>query len=163
MSLDAYRYFSQNPVHGEQLRKSVVQWLNTHAKNQDRVVLADSGLIPFLSGLTFIDSYCLNNKEMAQFPAVKRYELFCQQILEEKPQIIILTALIDKGKIIYTPGDSCLKPFLDVHKEYKLGGVFLLAVLSHNIGMNCLLIFDAGNCNIVYHLSFIKDYRLWFL
>ncbi|CZG10593.1 TPA: protein LphB [Legionella pneumophila] len=124
MSLDAYRYFSQNPVHGEQLRKSVVQWLNTHAKNQDRVVLADSGLIPFLSGLTFIDSYCLNNKEMAQFPAVKRYELFCQQILEEKPQIIILTALIDKGKIIYTPGDSCLKPLLDVHKEYKLGGVF---------------------------------------
>ncbi|HAT1894284.1 TPA: protein LphB [Legionella pneumophila] len=124
MSLGDYRYFSQNPVHGEQLRISVVQWLNTHARSQDKVVLADSGLIPFLSELTFIDSYCLNNKKMAQFPVVNRYELFCHQILEENPSIIILTSLTDKGEVIYTPGDACLKPLLDDNKKYKLSGVF---------------------------------------
>lgn len=124
MSLADYRYFSQNPIQGEQLRKSVVQWLNTHTKNQDNVVLADSGLIPFLSRLNFIDSYCLNNKEMAQFPVMTRYELFCHQILEERPQIIILTSLINKGEVIYTPSDACLKPLLTQHKNYKLHKIF---------------------------------------
>ncbi|WP_035891110.1 hypothetical protein [Legionella norrlandica] len=124
MSLEEYRYFSQNPVQGEKLRKSVVQWLNHHVQRKDKVVLGDSGLIPFLSNFNFIDSYCLNNASMAQFPDEERYELFCHQILEKKPQVVILTSLIEKGKVTYTPSDFCLKPLLINHKEYQLKKIF---------------------------------------
>lgn len=124
MSLAEYRYFSQRPQQGEQLRHTVVRWLNEHGKQGDRVVLGDAGLIPYLSGLSFTDSYCLNNKTMAHYPAKQRYELFCQQILTEKPEIIILTSLIEKGNVIYAPSDSCLKERLKEHKDYKLENTY---------------------------------------
>ena len=124
MTLSEYRYFKQNPVAGEQLRTNVVKWLGTHTNPGDTVVLSDSGLIPYSSNLNFIDSYCLNNASMSQYPKEQMYEQFCRQIMLEKPKIIILTALIKNGQIMYTPSDKCLKPILNNQSRYKLSSVF---------------------------------------
>ncbi|MBL7479785.1 protein LphB [Legionella bononiensis] len=120
MSLAQYRYFSENPVRGEQLRMSVIQWLNANARIDDRVVLGDSGMIPYLSKLHFIDSYCLNNLSMTQYPGQQRYDQFCHQILFERPEIIILTSFIKDGQVFYAPSDACLKAVLDNQTDYKL-------------------------------------------
>lgn len=125
MSLEDYRYFAQNPIRGEQLRVKVVDWLNRHMTPGDSVVLADCGLIPYLSHLNFIDSYCLNNLAMAHYPEKQRYELFCDHILHQKPAVIILTSLIEQGRVIYTPSDVCLKKLLNKQDNYTLSQVYV--------------------------------------
>ncbi len=120
MTLGDYRYFSQDPVKGEQLRRAVLDWLFIHASPKESVVLSDSGMIPYYSDLNFIDSYCLNNLSMAHSLAKQRYEHFCQEILVEQPNTFILTSLVQHGRIIYTPSDVCLKKRLDKQKNYKL-------------------------------------------
>lgn len=125
MSLADYRYFSQNPVRGEQLRGKVIDWLNNHASAGDWVVLADSGLIPYASHLNFIDSYCLNNLAMAHYSANNMYEAFCTNVWHKKPAIIILTSLIKQGRVIYTPSDICLKEMLSKHHDYKLSKTYV--------------------------------------
>lgn len=125
MSLADYHYFSQNPVKGEQLRSKVVDWLNSHASAGDWVVLADSGLIPYASNLSYIDSYCLNNLEMAHYPVQRKYEQFCKSVLHKKPTIIILTSLIEQDEVIYTPSDVCLKAELSKYPNYKLSKTYV--------------------------------------
>lgn len=120
MSLAEYRYFSLGPKEGEQLRQEVGLWLQSHVGEGESVVLADSGMIPYYSNLNFIDSYCLNNAIMAHYPKVHRYEQFCHQIMRDAPPIIILTSLIEHGKVLYTPSDLCLKTLLEKQKNYKL-------------------------------------------
>ncbi len=120
MTLSQYQYFTENPQKGEQLRKRVIDWLKVHATSNSTVVLGDSGMIPFYTNFKFIDSYCLNNSIMAHYPVHERYERFCKQIVLERPQIFILTSLIDNGKIIYTPSDLCLKKILNKQSGYKL-------------------------------------------
>ncbi|STY28798.1 LphB [Legionella wadsworthii] len=127
MSLKEYRYFSQNPIKGEELRGRVVDWLNLHASSKDWVVLADSGLIPYASPLNFIDSYCLNNLEMAHYPAKYRYELFCKNIFNLQPAFIILTSLVEKGWAVYTPSDVCLKQKIHKNNQYHLIKTFVTA------------------------------------
>ena len=124
MTLSGYNYFTRNPVAGEHLREEVVQWLDEHISSADSIVLADSGLIPYASKYRFIDSYCLNNKTMALYPGKDRYALFCKQMLVEKPEVIILTSLIEQGKVLYTPADVCLKQMIDETGNYKLSGRF---------------------------------------
>lgn len=124
MMLADYRYFKNNPVAGEKLRNEVVQWLETYAKKGDTVVIADAGLIPYRSHLNFTDSYCLNNSKMSQYPKAQMYDQFCHQILKEKPQIIILTSLIEHGLVTYTPSDLCLKLLLSKQSDYKLSRIF---------------------------------------
>lgn len=119
-SLIDYRHFTLNPIAGEQLRNKVVSWLQHYASTNSRVVLADSGLIPYKSSQVFIDSYCLNNKEMAKQSAATMYEYFCERIMREKPEVIILTALIEKGKTLYTPSDACLAAKLHSGDNYCL-------------------------------------------
>lgn len=118
MSLQAYRHFTENPVAGEQLRTKVVAWLEHNTKNGSHVVLADCGLIPYKSSRYFIDSYCLNNAEMTTFPPGLMYQYMCENILRRKPEIVILTALLDDGKVIYTPTDECLSVKLHRSKHY---------------------------------------------
>lgn len=125
MSLADYRFFTKNPVAGEQIRGEVIQWLNSNIKGES-VVLADSGMIPYYSNLNFIDSYCLNNRIMAHYPKDKMYDLFCKKTIGDKPKIIILTSLIEEGRIIYTPSDACFKAVIDKEKGYKLNKVFLV-------------------------------------
>jgi hypothetical protein len=120
MSLGDYQYFSEAPLKGEKLRLEVVKWLNIHAKKDDTVVLADSGLIPYYSQLHFIDSYCLNNAEMTKIPSLSRYEAFCNSIMAQQPDYFILTSLIENGEVNYTPSDFCLKKILKNNKNYKL-------------------------------------------
>lgn len=124
MTLAQYRYFTQNPVQGEQLRVQVVQWLQTNAKPDADVVLGDAGFIPYFSTLHFIDSYCLNNKIMAHFPHDQMYEQFCYQILLEKPAVIILSSLLEQGETTYAPADVCLKNVLKNNPAYKLRKTF---------------------------------------
>jgi len=124
MTLADYRYFSKSPIEGEQLRKRVIQWLSKNTASGDSVVLADSGMIPYYSDLNFIDSYCLNNALMSQYPKKHRYALFCNQMLLAKPKIIILTSLIENGKVIYTPSDVRFKVLLTQQSGYKLSETF---------------------------------------
>ncbi len=124
MNLLQYRYFSENPLRGEQLRMSVIDWLNEHSLPGNKVVLGDSGMIPYFSPLHFIDSYCLNNLLMAHYPYKQRYQQFCHKILAEKPDAIILTSLLKDGQVIYTPSDACLKTLLDKQNDYKLSKIF---------------------------------------
>ncbi|MBI2786128.1 MAG: protein LphB [Legionella longbeachae] len=125
MSLADYHYFCQNPLRGEELRGKVINWLNRNTHAGESVVLSDSGMIPYVSDLNFIDSYCLNNLSMAHYSAEQRYEQFCKEILLEKPEIIILTSLIEQGQIIYTPSDRCLRKLLLKQNEYKISNTFV--------------------------------------
>lgn len=120
MSLSDYRYFSQNPLKGERLRGEVIQWLNTNTKPGEDVVLADSGMIPYYSDLNFIDSYCLNNRAMGHYSTKQRYEQFCREVMQKKPDIIILTSLIELERVIYTPSDLCLASALKNQDAYTL-------------------------------------------
>jgi len=108
MSLKGYRLFTEDPLAGEQLRENVVTWLKRNTRPHSRVVLADSGLIPYKSRDTFIDSYCLNNAEMTKHPPGLMYQYMCETVIKEKPEVIILTALLEDGKVLYTPTDACL-------------------------------------------------------
>ncbi len=143
MTLADYHYFSQNPVKGEQLREEVLNWLTIHTVSGEVVVLADSGMIPYYSNLNFIDSYCLNNVSMAHYPAAQRYEQFCKDVVQEKPEVIILTSLIEEGKVIYTPSDVCLKTWLNQQSNYKFQHAFVsndpnsayrYEVFTHSVG-----------------------------
>lgn len=120
MSLPAYHHFTENPLRGERLRQKIVTWLDKHTTEQSRVVLADSGLIPFRSTRKFTDSYCLNNLAMRTMSRATMYSLLCNQVLVSKPDVIILTSLIEDGKPLYTPTDACLASHLVNSHNYQL-------------------------------------------
>lgn len=120
MSLAGYRHFTQNPIAGEHLRENVLSWLENNTHPTSRVVLADSGLIPYRSRLTFTDSYCLNNAAMTQHSSVGMYQRLCNSVLNEKPDVIILTSLAHDAKITYTPADDCLSKRLISNSDYQL-------------------------------------------
>lgn len=125
LSLQAYQYFAVNSIRGEKLRNDVVNWLTNKVPNNSKVVLADSGKIPYLSSLNFIDSYCLNNKLMTQYPSsdTNIYIKFCHDIFKIKPTAIILTSLREQGNVSYTPVDECLRFSLN-ENLYKLSAYF---------------------------------------
>ncbi|ASQ45532.1 protein LphB [Legionella clemsonensis] len=124
MTLAHYRYFTINPQAGIKLRQEVVAWLEKYVQPDSRVVLADSGLIPYVSSLNFIDSYCLNNKKMTALSTENRYLWLCDQVMKSQPEVIILTSLKIDDRIIYTPADLCLKQALKVDKRYKFRTYF---------------------------------------
>lgn len=125
MTLADYRYFTRNPQAGEHLRRQLVFWLQQHAAPGSQIVLADSGLIPYyLSDWYFIDSYCLNNQSMGASPSLLRYQTGCQTILAHQPDYIILTSLLEKAQLIYTPTDDCFKDKLKNKKNYALNQLF---------------------------------------
>ena len=82
------------------------------------IVLADSGYIPYYSSYPFIDSYCLNNADMTQGDLLTMYQRLCERILQIHPDVVILTALIDEGKVTYTPADICLAQKLNQNNQY---------------------------------------------
>lgn len=118
LNLKGYRHFAENPLAGEQLRQKVVRWLEKNTQANSRVVLGDSGLIPYQSQRQFIDSYCLNNAEMTKFPPALMYKRMCENVLTTKPEVIILTALLVDGKVIYAPTDACLSKQLASNNNY---------------------------------------------
>ena len=120
MSLAGYRYFTEQPLAGEHLREDVIQWLKNNTHPNSQVVLADSGLIPYKSAHQFTDSYCLNNAEMTKLPPSLMYKGVCENVLKAKPEVIILTSLIEDGKVTYTPADACLSTKLVHNKAYCL-------------------------------------------
>ncbi|STX28646.1 LphB [Legionella beliardensis] len=118
MSLPNLRYFAKAPQGGQLLREKVSLWLDKNISAPNQVLLADSGLIPYRSSLTFIDSYCLNNREMTQKPDKNMYWQQCIKTFQQKPKVIILTSLVEKGRVIYTPVDACLSNRLKTNKDY---------------------------------------------
>lgn len=124
MTLTSYRSFAINPQEGLRLREQVVDWLNKYAKASSQVVLADSGMIPYLSSLNFIDSYCLNNKKMTSISTQNKYLWLCREVIKTKPEIIILTSLVTEGRIIYSPTDVCLKKELKTSKSYTISTAY---------------------------------------
>lgn len=119
-SLAGLRYAIQNPLAGEQLRQKVSQWLKTNIPESSRVMLSDAGLIPFLNKNPFIDSYCLNNATMIRPPKNKMFQRLCQEMLEVKPEVIILTSLIENSQVVYAPADACLAKRLPTSNDYLL-------------------------------------------
>ena len=111
-SLAGYQHFTEQPQSGARMRERVAAWLSMHTSADAHVVLADSGLIPYLSTRHFTDSYCLNNAAMTVASRREMYTRFCQQLWRDKPDIIILTAEIKAGIPQYTPADACLAPQL---------------------------------------------------
>ncbi|MBA2711329.1 MAG: protein LphB [Tatlockia sp.] len=126
LNLGAYRYFSLNPQRGVLLRDEMLVWLENNISANSKVVLADSGQIPYLSQLHYIDSYCLNNKAMTTTLKKDMYQGLCKKIFVKKPEVLILTSLQDKkGKLIYSPVDGCLIEHLKQDKNYAFRHVFL--------------------------------------
>lgn len=127
MTLPQLRYFTKNPVAGEKLRLKVVQWLNQHTSADSRIVLGDSGFIPYYSPLHYTDSYCLNNKAMAMQPQAERDQWFCRTILSLKPDVVILASLIEGNKVTYMPVDQCLEQALKTNSAYQLQALYYSA------------------------------------
>lgn len=119
MSLASYRFFTINPQAGIHLRQQVLSWLDKNIPSGNQVVLGDSGQIPYHSALPFIDSYCLNNKAMTAAPKKEMYRRLCKEVFAIKPQVLILTSLLDKGEVIYAPTDACLHDKLKGNKIYQ--------------------------------------------
>ncbi|MGQ3889386.1 protein LphB [Legionella sp. CNM-1927-20] len=117
LNLSNLNYFTLNPQKGEVLRKHVLQWLKKNIPAKSHVVLADSGLIPYYSSLSFIDSFCLNNREMTRQPSKMMAIQECKRIIEKKPEVIILTSLIEK-EITYPSVDACLYKYIKLSKDY---------------------------------------------
>lgn len=120
MSLSNYHHFTENPIAGEHLRHRVAAWLQQHVSPGSRVVLADSGLIPYKGPYHFIDSYCLNNAEMTKKLNISMYQWVCKNALETKPDVIILTSLTEDGRRNYTPADACLAVKLINNLDYGM-------------------------------------------
>ncbi|STX51162.1 LphB [Legionella busanensis] len=118
LSLANLKYFTLNPQKGELLRKQVATWLEKNIASNSHVVLADSGLIPYYSSLAFIDSFCLNNKDMTTLPRKLMSIQGCEKIIKQKPEVIILTSLIEK-KITYPSVDACLYNYIKLSKFYR--------------------------------------------
>lgn len=123
-TLEGYRQFSLAPQSGERIRQQAINWLSKEGFPGSKVVLADSGMIPYFSSLNFIDSYCLNNKEMTRQLDSQLYHRFCDQILKQKPEVIILTFSDEDGKRVYTPADECLNAALKKNNTYHLRVIF---------------------------------------
>ncbi|KTD39252.1 LphB [Legionella nautarum] len=131
-NLANYHSFTMNPQAGIRLRQQVVEWLNENIPANSQVVLADSGLIPYSSSLSFIDSYCLNNKRMTRFPLKDMYNRLCKEIFITKPKVLILTSYEGKdGEVIYTPTDVCLRQQLKQNQDYQFRTAFELATKLH--------------------------------
>ena len=118
LTLANYRFFSIAPQNGIKLRNQVLNWLKHNVSPNSQVVLADSGQIPYLSSLRYIDSYCLNNKAMTAPPKTAMYQRLCEEIFTSKPDVLILTSLVGKEETTYTPTDLCL------HKRLKHNTIY---------------------------------------
>ncbi|WP_131781834.1 protein LphB [Legionella gresilensis] len=118
LSLANLNYFTLNPQKGERLRKDVATWLDKNISGESHVVLADSGLIPYYSSLAFIDSFCLNNKDMTTLPRKTMLTQGCEKIIKQKPEVIILTSLIEK-EVTYPSVDACLYNYIKLSKTYR--------------------------------------------
>ncbi|WP_083248071.1 hypothetical protein [Legionella parisiensis] len=117
MSLKAYRTFTINLQHGERLREKIIDWLDRYVPQGSWVSLGDVGLIGYQSNLNFLDSYCLNNKEMSWRKDIYKWQ--CEEVMKFKPEVIILQSTLDKkGQLSYQPTDACLREKLISNSWY---------------------------------------------
>lgn len=122
--LQQLAFFTQNPVAGEQLRMELTDWLKPQVSREDRIVLGDSGLLPYFIPARFEDSYCLNNKRMGNESYATMFDALCRRTLQQKPEVIIVASLVEKGKIIYAPTDQCLTKKLASSLDYQKPKLF---------------------------------------
>lgn len=122
--LEQLAFFTRNPLAGEQLRMEVTDWLKLKVSPDDRIVLGDSGMLPYLIPARFEDSYCLNNKRMGNESYGTMFDALCQRMLRQKPAVIIVASLVENGKIIYAPTDKCLNTKLTHSIDYRKSKLF---------------------------------------
>ncbi|WP_043873027.1 hypothetical protein [Legionella massiliensis] len=121
ISLTNYRQTAQNTLNDEHLRRALALWLKNHSSPTNKIMLSDVGLVPYLDSNPFIDSYCLNNVAMRKFPKKTMYLDFCESILSTKPEIIVLTSLLEGQDLLFSPpADACLSKKLATTGQYKL-------------------------------------------
>lgn len=121
---EGYRRYLHNPIQHERLRINTLQWIRAHSTPQTRIVFGDSGQIPAEIDAIFIDSFCLNNRDMARMPLELRAETFCKNILASHPDMVIVTELVMSGKTRTLAVDRCLDGRLSKTKEWKEVQVF---------------------------------------
>jgi hypothetical protein len=119
LSVTDYRTFALVSQQGTQIRHAVLDWLKTHVGPGEHVVLGDAGQIPYLSSLSFIDSYCLNNKAMTVAPRAAMFQRLCAAVFIKKPKVLILTSKTQDGSVIYHPTDACLHEKLKTNSIYQ--------------------------------------------
>lgn len=122
-SLIHYQMYPQGNLAMNQERQALVLWLNQRIKPQSHIVLGDCGLIPYLSPFAFIDSFCLNNREMAQYPKKSMDQQFCQKILKDKPGVMILSSLAEKKRVVRLSVEKCLHKHILNH-DYHFMRIF---------------------------------------
>ena len=122
--LQQLAFFMKNPLAGEELRMEVTDWLKQHVSPDTRIVLGDSGMVPYFIPARFEDSYCLNNKRMGNESYATMFDALCQRMLLQKPELIIVASLVEKGKIIYSPTDKCLNKKLASSTDYRKSRLF---------------------------------------
>jgi hypothetical protein len=124
MSPYGYLFFIKSPLSGQELRQQVAAWLGVNIPYQSQIVLADAGLIPYLTPYRFIDSYCLNNAKMSENNTDLMYETMCSRVMVMKPEVIILTSMVEDEKVTYTPTDACLSKKLEKVNNYCMQASF---------------------------------------
>ena len=117
-------FFTQNPLDGERLRMELTDWLKFKVSPDTRIVLGDSGMLPYFLTARFEDSYCLNNKRMGNESYATMFDSLCQRMLLQKPELIIVASLVEKGKTIYSPTDKCLNKKLAASTDYRKSRLF---------------------------------------
>ncbi len=103
-----------------QFRIDIVHWIHHNISKNYAIALGDCGLIPYFSERTFIDTYCLNSKEMTLPPISLSYKKYVDWVLNiKKPEIIILLALVHQNTAYHPPFDIELISRAAFHQGYQ--------------------------------------------
>ncbi len=120
--------FAATNQKAQQFRRQIANWLNENHLNAKQIALGDCGLIPYASNRAIIDTYCLNSKVMTSKEFHLSYRAYVDWLLQkEKPELIILLALINQNTAYHPPFDIELyqrqRFAKDYHKikQFKLG------------------------------------------
>ncbi|KTD50325.1 protein LphB [Legionella quinlivanii] len=110
------------------LRLKVSQLINQHAKKNARILVSDCGVIPYFgrSDLEFIDSECLNNRDMTQYNSL---ELYAVNLMQNARPDWIIYSVNELGRANDLMEILMAKGFLN---HYHLVGVFPLYATRTN-------------------------------
>lgn len=71
-------------------REAMGRWLNAQMKPQERLVLGDAGIAPYVLRAQVIDAFCLNNPHTTAPPISKDPARFTQWVYAQKPEYIAI-------------------------------------------------------------------------
>jgi len=71
-------------------RRAVGEWLRAALRPGESYLIGDCGLIPYVSGGTVIDAFCLNNREMTSPPISGDRHRLVARVLERRPRFLVV-------------------------------------------------------------------------